>query len=137
MMHTYLTFDGNCREAMNFYRQCLDGQLTLQTVGESPMADRMPKKMQDCILHATLSNDNLVLMASDMVADNGLVRGNAVSLLLNGNSEDEIRKWYDRLGKDGLKTHPIELTFWGALFGGLTDKFGNPWLLYYEQKNNL
>jgi PhnB protein len=57
--------------------------------------------------------------------------------LLNGNSEDEIRKWYDRLGKDGLKTHPIALTFWGALFGGLTDKFGNPWLLYYQQKNSI
>lgn len=128
---TYLTFNGNCREAMNFYKDCLGGELTFQTIGDSPMADRIPKQMQHNILHATLIKDGITLMASDMVGDNGLIKGNAVSLMLNCSSEDEIRAWYSNLSADGQATHPIENTFWGALFGGLTDKFGTYWLLNY------
>lgn len=128
---TYLTFNGNCREAMNFYKDCLGGELTFQTIGDSPMADRIPKQMQHNILHATLIKDGITLMASDMVGDNGLIKGNAVSLMLNCSSEDEIRTWYSNLSADGQATHPIENTFWGALFGGLTDKFGTYWLLNY------
>ena len=48
-INAYLTFNGNCREAMNFYKEVLDGDLALQTIGESPMADKMPQKMKDCI----------------------------------------------------------------------------------------
>ena len=131
---TYLTFSGNCREAMNFYKQCLDGELTFQTIGESPMAKKMPPQMKDSILHATLTNDTLTLMGSDMVSDKGLVKGNAVSLMLNCNSEEEIKTFYEKLSEGGEKTHPLEVTFWGALFGDLQDKFGNHWLLHYHKK---
>ena len=134
-MLTHLTFDGNCREAMHFYKDCLDGDLFIQTVGESPMAEQMPKKMQNCILHATLTSGNLCLMGSDMVSEKGLIRGNAISVVINCSDEEQIRTLYNKLSEGGYKTHPIELTFWGALFGGLTDKFGNPWLLHYEQPN--
>ena len=90
-INSYLTFSGNCREAMNFYKECLGGELSLQTIGESPLANKMPAKMKECILHSTLTNDGLVLMGSDMVGDNGLTKGNAVSLMLNCSSEEEIK----------------------------------------------
>jgi PhnB protein len=128
-INSYLTFNGNCREAMTFYKECLDGELTFQTIGESPLSGKMPKKMKDCILHSTLTNGSLVLMGSDMVGENGLIRGNAVSLTLNCNSETEIRSCYKKLSAGGVATHPLEDSFWGALFGGLTDKYGNNWLL--------
>jgi len=132
-IHTYLTFNGNCREAMNFYKACLGGDLSLQTIGESPLADKMPEQMKDGILHATLIKDKLVLMGSDMVSDNGLVRGNAVSLLLQCSSEDEIRNVYFLLSDGGEATHPLHDTFWGALFGDLKDKYGNTWLLHFDK----
>lgn len=132
---TYLTFNGNCREAMTFYKQALGGELILQTIGESPMADRMPLKMKDCILHATLSNGKYTLMASDMVGEKGLQKGNAVSLMLDCVSETQLRELYLKLSEDGERTHPIENTFWGALFGNLTDKFGNHWLLHHQLNN--
>src|SRR5258706_121535 len=81
----------NCREAMTFYKQCLGGELTFQTIGESPMAAQMPAVMKDRILHATLINDELTIMASDMVDEKGLVRGNSISLMLDLSSENEIR----------------------------------------------
>jgi PhnB protein len=129
----YLTFNGNCREAMTFYQDCLGGELTLQTIGESPMADKMPPEMKPCILHATLVKDGLSLLASDMVGPQGLIRGNAVSLMLHCDSEAAIRTTYTLLSAGGQSTHPLENTFWGAIFGGLTDKFGNHWLLHFDQ----
>lgn len=133
-INSYLTFNGNCREAMLFYRECLGGELVLQTIGESPMAGKMPAKMKNSILHATLTRGPLVVMASDMVSEKGLVKGNAVSLLLQCSSEKEIREFYYKLSSGGEATHPLETSFWGALFGDLIDKYGNHWLLHFDKK---
>lgn len=125
----YLTFTGNCREAMEFYQACIGGKLDFQTVGESPLAGTMPAKMKSRIMHATLTNGSLVIMGSDMTPQSGCVSGNAVSLLLNFPTEDETRECYERLVQGGSADHPLNITFWGALFGDLTDKYGNHWLL--------
>lgn len=135
-INSYLTFNGNCREAMTFYKECLGGELIFQTIGESPVTNKMPRQMKKFILHATLSKDNLVLMASDMVIEKGLVKGNSVSLSLNCSSEEEIKDCYTKLSEGGAITHQLELNFWGALFGTLTDKFGNHWILNYNKKSN-
>jgi PhnB protein len=132
-INSYLTFNGNCREAMKFYQKCLGGKLTFQTIGESPLSQMMPKKMKDCILHCTLTNGSLLLMGSDMVGEDVLIKGNAVSLTLNCVSEKEIRSCYKKLSIDGKATHPLEDSFWGALFGVLIDKYGNHWLLNYNK----
>ncbi len=87
--------------------------------------------MKNCILHSTLVNGSLTIMGSDMVAESGLSRGNAISLILNCNSEKGIRSMYKKLSSGGQATQPLGNTFWGALFGGLTDKFGNNWLLNF------
>jgi PhnB protein len=132
-IHSYLTFNGNCREAMTFYQLCLGGELYFQTIGESPMADKMPTQMKDGILHSALRNDSFVIMASDMVGEKGLTKGTNMSLMLNFSNEDDIQDTYQKLATDGHPTHPLEHTFWGALFGGLTDKFGIQWLLNFDK----
>ena len=132
-INTYLTFSGNCRDAMTFYKECLGGELNFQTVGESPLSEKMPKQMKDSILHSTLTKGALVLMGSDMVSEKGLVKGNSVSLSLNCSSEVEIKNFYAKLSEGGSADHPLEDSFWGALFGDLTDKFGNHWLLNFDK----
>lgn len=136
-INSYLTFNGNCREAMIFYKNCLGGKLTLQTIGNSPLAAKMPPQMKESIVHATLSKGDLVLMASDMVGEKGLLKGNAVSLMMNCKTEKEIKKYYTKLSAGGHATHPLQISFWGALFGELTDKFGNQWLLHFDKKNSF
>ncbi len=133
-INSYLTFNGKCREAMNFYKDCLGGELTLQTIGESPLADKMPPQMKECILHATLIKDSLVLLGSDMVGEKGLIKGCSVSLAINCSSEEEIQSFYEKLSAGGSKDHTLEESFWGATFGDLTDKYGNHWLLNYDKK---
>ena len=129
----YLTFDGNCREAMTFYQECLGGELMLQTIGETPLADQMPDSIKGYILHARLTKDGLSLLASDMVPESGLAVGNAISLMLGCSSAEEIRHCYEKLSAGGQPTHPLEDTFYGALMGDLTDKYGNHWLLNFDK----
>lgn len=133
---SYLTFNGNCREAMRFYQECLGGELHFQTVGEAPMSEELPECMKAYILHASLQRSDWVLMGTDMVGDQGLIRGNAVSILIECNSEKEMRNYYEMLSAGGQSTYPIEQTFWGAWFGGLTDKYGNHWWLSFKAKQN-
>ncbi len=134
-INSYLTFSGNCRDAMTFYHECLGGELTFQTVGESPLCWKMPKQMKDCIVHATLTKEALVVQGSDMVPQTGLVKGNAVSLFLNCSSEEELKMMYAKLSAEGHADHPLEDTFWGSLFGDLTDKFGNHWILNFNKNS--
>ncbi len=135
-INSYLTFNGNCREAMNFYKECLGGELYFQTVGESPIADSMPPKLKGKILHSSLTSGKWVILASDMVGDQGLIKGNSVSLMLYCSTEEEIRDLYSKLSEGGRPTHPIENTFWGALFGNLTDKYGNNWLIHFQKTSD-
>jgi PhnB protein len=128
-INTYLTFNGNCREAMAFYRNCFGGTLTLQTVGDSPGTDQLPGPMKRIILQATLVNDQLVLVGSDLVGDQGLITGNAVSLMLRCGNEGELKSYYEKLLSGGTEIHPPENTFWGALFGVLQDRYGLQWML--------
>jgi len=130
---SHLTFNGNCREAMTFYKKCFGGTLTFQTVGESPLSRKIPKRMKDCILQATLKKGKLALTGSDMVGEEGLLKGNSVSLSLTCSSEDEINNYYEKLSEGGSADHPLKDTFWGAKSGGLTDRFGNHWLLSFDK----
>lgn len=118
---------------MRFYRECLGGELDLITVGESPMADQMPKEMKDSILHASLRKGDLALLGSDMVSEEGLNRGNGLSIMLDCKSEAEMRRFYDKLAEGGQPEYPIENTFWAGLFGSLTDRYGNHWLLNFDR----
>lgn len=126
---TYLTFNGNCREAMIFYQQCFGGDLYFQTVGDTPMAEKLPQKMKDFIIHAYLDREDLMLMGTDMVEDQGLVKGNAISIMIECQDETEVMEYYEKLCEGGEATHPVTQNFFGNLFGGLKDKYGNYWLL--------
>lgn len=130
---SYLTFSGNCREAMLFYQSCFGGQLEWQTVGDSPLAKTMPPSLQQYIIQSTLTNEQLSLMGTDITPSAGLKKGNSVSLLLYCRSEKELQHCFEKLSAGGIGEQPPAVTHWGALFGGLTDKFGHHWLLHCDK----
>jgi len=119
---------------MTFYQKCLGGKLFLKKVGDSPKTEKLPKKIKDYILYSTLVKKDLVLMGTDIVEDIGLRKGNDVSLLLNCESEKEIKEFYRNLSLGGIESQPIMKNYWGALTGNLTDKFGYRWLLHFSNK---
>lgn len=132
-INSYLTFNGNCREAMTFYQDCLGGELIFETIGESAFAEKMPNIIRRSVMHAVLVKDDMVIMGTDMVEERGLVKGNSVAMMLNCNSEKEAKAFYHKLSVGGRASHPLQETFWGALFGDLTDRFGNNWLINYDK----
>ncbi len=132
-LNPYLNFNGQCRNALTFYQQCLEGQLELQKVAESPMAAKMPSEKGPLILHGALSkNGHTLLMGSDMIGS-ALQTGNSIMLCLNCNSDQEINTIFDRLSAGGHVKTPLHQSFWGATYGELKDKFGMDWMLNYTR----
>jgi len=130
-LHVYLTFNGNCRDAMQFYRDCLGGKLELQTIGAALPKAPIPETMKHYILHAQLSHADMMIMATDIVDDNGLRAGNAVSIMLRCHNQSELESCYNKLASGATRLSPPTCTHWNALLGSLTDRYGNNWLLCY------
>ncbi len=128
----YLNFNGQCREAMTFYQQCLGGELQLQKIAESPMAAQMPSEMSSQILHSSLTGEGIALMGSDCLGK-ALSQGNNVKMCLNCSSEDQINEFFSKLSSGGQVQLQLHQSFWGATFGELTDKFGLSWMLNYSK----
>ncbi|WP_018611797.1 VOC family protein [Segetibacter koreensis] len=133
-INAYLNFNGNCREAMTFYKECLGGDLNLQTVEGSPIEAQCPTAMKHQILHAALTRNGLLLMGSDMVGPEGYIKGNTMALSVNCDSSEEINSFFSNLSASGHIIDPLKKQFWGALFGVLTDKFGVRWMFNYDEK---
>jgi PhnB protein len=135
-INSYLNFNGNCRQAMKFYQKCLGGTLHFQTVGDSPMKTKLPAKIRKTILYAQLIGKDFLLMASDMIGEDGLIRGNNISIVLNCKTERQIRSNYKKLSAGGKQTHPLALNYWGILSGTLIDKYGTYWLLISKKNKH-
>jgi PhnB protein len=128
---TYLNFDGNCREAMQFYERCLGGELQLMPFSEVP--GDLPKEAKDRIIHARLAKGSAVIMASDTMPGTPFQQGNNFSICLNCESLEETESFFRALGEKGKVTMPLQDTFWGARFGMLTDQFGVNWMFNFEK----
>ncbi len=127
----YLRFGGDCEAAMTFYQTCLGGDLNVQKVADSALADQMPPEMRDRVIHATLVNGELSLMGSDMSGPEGLITGNTIALSIGCGSEEELHAAYAALSAGGDATFPPQKEFWGGIFCTLNDRYGIEWLLNY------
>ncbi|MBZ4191507.1 VOC family protein [Niabella beijingensis] len=128
---SYLTFNGNCREAMIFYKKCLGGELHFQTLGESVGAELLPKALETYILQASLRSPHAEIIATDLVPEEGLYQGNNVALMLECRSLNELMQVYQRLGKGGTATQRVIPTASGSYYASLTDRFGIRWMLNF------
>ena len=132
-LNPYLNFENNCREAMNFYKDCFGGELVLQTVAEMPeMASQMPPQMKDKILHSTLTSGDMVIMASDLNREKPL-DGNTVHLCVNCTNEDELNSFFSKLSEGGKITEPLADMPWGGRYGSLTDKYNKHWVFNFQK----
>lgn len=127
---TYLNFNGNCREAMMFYQNCLGGTLNLQMIGEFPESENLPDHIKKKILHSSLNSEKFTIMASDIMPDDNIVNGNTVSIFIECRNMKEMKRYMSELSKGGNGEMNLKKTYWGTFFGSLTDKFNNNWLLH-------
>ena len=130
-LNTYLNFDGNAREAMEFYKACLGAELQIMAFGDTPM--QVPAGAEKRVMHARLTKGPLTLMASDTMPGMPFQHGNNFSLAIECETPEEVDKIFAALSTGGKVTMPVQETFWAKRFGMLTDKFGVNWMLDLEK----
>lgn len=134
-INPYLNFNGNCGEAMEFYRSIFGGEFSgFSRFGDMDTGMPVNESEKDWVLHASLPiGDNYVLMASDCPSSFGSVtQGNAMSVSVGVDSEDEANRIFNGLSEGGTASMPMQKTFWGAYFGMCIDKFGVNWMVNYD-----
>jgi len=124
----YLHFAGKGEEALNFYKDVFDGEITmLSRYKDAPMpAD---EDWKDKVMHARLSFGKSMIMISDGPKGWQSPAGGNIQLSLEIEDEEKLKQVFNKLAAGGNITMPLAKQFWGALFGMVTDKYGIGWMV--------
>lgn len=130
-LNPYINFTNNAREAMEFYKGALGGDLTVNTFGEYGDKDAPGA---DGIMHAQLETPSgFTLMASDLPPGMEHTPGTNMTVSLSGDDADELRGYWEKLSDGADITMPLEKQMWGDEFGQLVDKYGVAWMVNIGQ----
>jgi PhnB protein len=130
-LNPYLNFNGDARQAMEFYQSVFGGNLNLNTFAEfgakdSPDAER--------IMHGMLETDaGYTIMAADVTSDMEYAPMAGFSVSLSGDDGDALRGYWEKLSANGTTTMPLQKQAWGDEFGMCVDQFGVPWMVNISQ----
>jgi len=131
---TSLSFQGQCRQAFEFYADVLGGSITAAI----PYADAPPgmpindPKYKDWLMHCWLDIGDAALMGADMDTDWAPDIGkpkNGFDVTVHTHDIDKARRWFTRLADGGREVMPFGKTFWSPGYGALVDRFGVPWMV--------
>jgi PhnB protein len=116
-LNPYLSFTGDARQALEFYREVFGGELVMSTFGEFGAPESADS---DKIMHGQLETPSgYTLMCSDTPEGMQHNPGDNITVSLSGDDTDELRGYFEKLEKQ----------MWGDEFGMLVDKFGIPWMV--------
>lgn len=131
-LNPYLNFDGNARQALEFYQGVFGGTLTINTFADfggmdSPDADK--------VMHGQLETDaDYTVMAADHISDMGEYHPpSGFGISLSGDDGDLLRGYWEKLSADGTISMPMQTQAWGDEFGMVVDPFGITWLVNISQ----
>ena len=134
LLNTYLTFDGNCREAFDYYRSVFGGAYTaFQTFGEAPPDMPVPDDKKDQVMHVSLPIGASTLMGSDNPMGPPRAVGTNFSIAINPDSREQCDRFFAQLSEQGEVTMALQDTFWGAYFGSCQDRFGINSMVNFRQ----
>lgn len=135
-VNPYLVFNGTCEEAFKFYKSAFGGEFThIGRFKDMPSETPLSEEVGNLIMHVSFPiSAETILMGSDTNEAFGQSAhpGTNLSISINTDTEDEAKKLFNALSESGKVTMPLEKTFWGALFGMFTDKFGIHWMVNYD-----
>ena len=137
-LNPYLNFDGNAREAFQFYQSVFGGELFIQKMADAPGIENLPENEKEMLMHVSLPlGDGQSLMASDCLKSQGhhLIPGNSNYISLAPDSREEAKRIFDGLSAGGTIEMPMDDMFWGDYFGSFKDKFGVYWMINYNNKS--
>ena len=126
-LNPYLNFNGNARQALEFYQGVFGGSLTITTFAELGMADSADAGK---VAHGQLETDaGYTIMAADLPGHEEYKPMAGCSVSLSGDDDALLRGYWENLSASGATMMPLSKQVWGAEFGMCTDGFGIPWLV--------
>ncbi|HEY3812665.1 MAG TPA: VOC family protein [Caulobacteraceae bacterium] len=132
--HPYLSFFGNCREAMEFYAKVTGGEiLAMSTYGDAPGDNPIPDHLRGQVMHSRIKIGNDLLMASDMIMGGGSTGHHGFDVSLHLDTPEEADCVFAALAEGGKVQFPLQENFFAHRFGSLHDKFGVPWMVICEK----
>lgn len=137
-LEMFINFDGNCREALEFYAKVFKSEIgEVMTYGDAPSDPNYPLNEADRnkICYAGMPVGGMVLMFSDSPTGGEFVKGNNVCPTIGSDDKDEITRMYNELKEGGEVYMELGQTFFSELFGMVEDKFGVIWQLSHYVAN--
>ena len=127
----YLSYDGNCAEALRFYERALDGKIELLVRGtDTPMAAQIPKEHAERIMHGRLALPGGGTLYAGDCPSHMMYQGiHGVGVTLNFETVEQARRAFNALADGGKVTMPLQPMFWAKIAGMVTDRFGVPWIV--------
>ncbi len=128
----YISFQGNCEEALGFYKAIFNGKVTIEQRYDVPEL-QAPEEYRDKVLHASLQFGENILLACDTFPGQETKKTSGdVSLSVLLEDREEGRRIFNALAEGGNVHHAYEKQFWGDWHGNLTDKYGIRWMVNAE-----
>jgi PhnB protein len=129
----FLFFDGECREALEFYAAVFNQPMpdNIMTHADNPDVS-VPESDKNRILYADLSVLGSTLMMSDCPSEVAFVRGNSSTVVIGSTDAAELKQIFERLQDGGTVFMDLGETFFSELFGMVIDKFGVMWQIFKE-----
>ena len=131
-IEVYLIFDGNCREAVEFYADVFQTEKpVIMAFGDAPPDPNftIPEEAKNLVMHTNINIRGSRVMFSDNWPGSPYTVGNHVSITLVDTDEDYIRASFEKLKQGGQVTMELQETFWSKCYGSIKDKFGVDWQL--------
>lgn len=136
----YLSFNGNCREAFNFYKSVFGIEFSyISRFGDIPENEnyKVTDAYSDKIMHVAIPIGSSILMGSDCGEEQAALfrQGNNFSVSLTADSREQADSVFMALSEGGEVSRPMNDTFWGDYFGMIRDRFGVSWMISYNEEN--
>jgi PhnB protein len=128
-LDVYLSFDGDCRKALEFYAAVFKQEpKDIMTYSQNP--EGASDEDKDRIIYASMPMFGQNMMFCDCPTNRDeYVKGNNIMLTIGLGDEAEIKRIFGALAEGGEIYMPLGKTFFSELFGMACDKFGIIWQL--------
>lgn len=136
-VEVYLYFNGNCREAVEYYAQIFETEKPqFMAYGDNPPNPEysLPEAAKNLIMHSRLNINGSNVMFSDVFPGSPFTVGNNISLAYVSKDIDQVKQLFNKLQDGGSVKMELQETFWSKCYGNLRDKFGIEWQMSYESE---
>jgi PhnB protein len=131
IVQSYLSFEGRCEEAVEFYKRAVGAQVEMMMRfkdSPEPPEKPLPPGAGNKVMHCAFRIGETTVMASDgYCLGKAEFKGFGLSLTVGDDAAAE--RCFGALADGGTVTMPLARTFWSSRFGMLLDKFGVCWMI--------